>query len=547
MSFDDTTNCTEFSKYGRFNPYSILHEKWVVFFYWAEPQPLTTYIFTFPTANHTKNLKKILDGNTILPVTWSARQILMEDHRNVVTLLVERADRGEFWRYPLYRVTGSHKITPRDVRLKQTGDNRLIGFMDCADGTMFAMARMNDVPPKNRLADEAARLGFKGRRGKSYLYQGHEWLPIPEDDERNYWHYPKKNKEQEKSSNKVQESSKEESEETNKPEETEQKDNSDDDNKLFSEKHIEPNCVKIEPELWNDPKPDPIKTENKISIEDLHKLDENETINNENTLLNELYNTTSNKRETILEKNAENVENMKNSSITSNIKPQKVTINNVEVKKSDEIKDDKGHKDNKVIYKKTDNTKSEVKETEEKKVEEKKTEESKAEGKKVDKGEENTIKADDKKTEGKKTNNEQAKEKKTDNKEIENTNSKDNKAEQTKVEKIKAQDKKAKKKKLEVNKSEGKKVKQSEEKEDENCNVCYDSSPSMYTTSEPYTPSDAPHGKTERGLEKNLVSPNIETSTEIKGTTKLSNEKPLIIVNNEDNVITIKPVPLTTI
>uniref|UniRef100_A0A2A4JEH5 Uncharacterized protein n=1 Tax=Heliothis virescens TaxID=7102 RepID=A0A2A4JEH5_HELVI len=104
MSFHDTTNCSTFSKFGRFNPYSVLHEKWFVFFYWAHPRPLTTFLFTFPTANHTKHLKKILDGNTILPVMWSARQILMEDQDKEVSLLVERGDRGEYWNYPLYKV-----------------------------------------------------------------------------------------------------------------------------------------------------------------------------------------------------------------------------------------------------------------------------------------------------------------------------------------------------------------------------------------------------------------------------------------------------------
>ncbi|KAF9417326.1 hypothetical protein HW555_005542, partial [Spodoptera exigua] len=263
MSFDDTTNCTEFAKNGRFNPYSVLNEKWFVFFYWASPQPLTTYIFTFPTANHTKHLKKILDGNTILPVMWSARQILMEDQRKETSLLVERDDRG---------ITGPHKITPRDVRLKQTGDNRLIGFMDCLDETMFAMARINHVPPKNRLAEEAARLGYRGRRGKSYLYQGHEWVPIPEDDEKNYWHYPKENKEQNEILNEVQTSDEEGSEETNEQKITNEKENPDNSKKIFSEKNVDPSCIKIEPELWNDPKPDPTKIKNKmLSIEDLKK------------------------------------------------------------------------------------------------------------------------------------------------------------------------------------------------------------------------------------------------------------------------------------
>lgn len=52
MSFEDTTNCTEFAKFGRFNPLSVLREKWFVFYYWASTvRPLTTYVFTYPTAN----------------------------------------------------------------------------------------------------------------------------------------------------------------------------------------------------------------------------------------------------------------------------------------------------------------------------------------------------------------------------------------------------------------------------------------------------------------------------------------------------------------
>lgn len=49
------------------------------------------------------------------------------------------------------------------------------------------MSRITEVPPKAKLQDEASKLGFRGRKGKSYLYQGHEWMPIPEADEQTYW------------------------------------------------------------------------------------------------------------------------------------------------------------------------------------------------------------------------------------------------------------------------------------------------------------------------------------------------------------------------
>uniref|UniRef100_A0A2A4JEU8 Uncharacterized protein n=1 Tax=Heliothis virescens TaxID=7102 RepID=A0A2A4JEU8_HELVI len=260
MSFHDTTNCSTFSKFGRFNPYSVLHEKWFVFFYWAHPRPLTTFLFTFPTANHTKHLKKILDGNTILPVMWSARQILMEDQDKEVSLLVERGDRGEYWNYPLYKVKkGGNKITPRDVRLKQTGDNRILGFMDCADETLLVMARMNDVPPKNRLQEEASRLGYRGRRGKSYLYQGHEWVPIPEDDEKLYWKYTKDKKET--PSTDVKASNQSSNEEL--PADEPNKNKKDvkpaiEPQVTVPEEELQARCDKIEPEPWDHPKPKPV-------------------------------------------------------------------------------------------------------------------------------------------------------------------------------------------------------------------------------------------------------------------------------------------------
>ena len=47
-------------------------------------------------------------------------------------------------------------------------------------------ARVKDVPKKKNIQDEAARLGYKGRGGRSHLYQGHHWMPIPEADDEEF-------------------------------------------------------------------------------------------------------------------------------------------------------------------------------------------------------------------------------------------------------------------------------------------------------------------------------------------------------------------------
>lgn len=44
-------------------------------------------------------------------------------------------------------------------------------------------SRLRDIPRKDDLIDVAAMLGYRGRGGKTYLYQGHQWMPIPEADE----------------------------------------------------------------------------------------------------------------------------------------------------------------------------------------------------------------------------------------------------------------------------------------------------------------------------------------------------------------------------
>lgn len=52
---------------------------------------------------------------------------------------------------------------------------------------VYALTRRTEVPPKAKIQDAAACLGYRGRGGKSYLYQGHEWMPIEEADEDEFW------------------------------------------------------------------------------------------------------------------------------------------------------------------------------------------------------------------------------------------------------------------------------------------------------------------------------------------------------------------------
>ncbi|KAJ8712996.1 hypothetical protein PYW08_008300 [Mythimna loreyi] len=281
MSFDDSTNCTEFSKFGRFNPFSVLHETWFVFYYWAADRPLTTFVFTAPSANHTRRLKKLLDGNCILPVMWNVRQVLVEDNEGYISLLVERSDRGEYWLYPVARVKPGQKITPRDVRLKQTGDNRILGLMDCAEESLLVMARINDVPRQGDLHAEASRLGYRGRRGRSYLYQGHEWGPVGEADENMFWDR-RERKDSKDNTSKENKSSEENSDEvellpTNEPEEKKKKAKK---NKEILPPIVEnkDQCVKVLPELWNDPKPNPNPDNLRITKEELNNLDSNNTL-----------------------------------------------------------------------------------------------------------------------------------------------------------------------------------------------------------------------------------------------------------------------------
>ncbi|KAJ0173044.1 hypothetical protein K1T71_011220 [Dendrolimus kikuchii] len=180
MEPDNTTSCEEFSRYARFNPYSVTDEYWFVFYYWAPPLGYLKYLFKVPDAEERAYLHHLTDGKVEVPVNWTAKIVILKDMYNVTKLLVERSDRGEYWLYPLIT---SEKIEPEDVRFKQTGDNKYICLVHCDSMKAFVMSRYSDIPRKNKIQDEAAKFGFKSRGGKSYLYQGHHWMPIGEADD----------------------------------------------------------------------------------------------------------------------------------------------------------------------------------------------------------------------------------------------------------------------------------------------------------------------------------------------------------------------------
>lgn len=130
------------------------------------------------------------------------------------------------------------------------------------------MSRLNDVPRKKDLHEVASRLGFRGRRGRSYLYQGHEWGPVGEADEEIYWDRsvkrdkPKEDKSSEEKSEDVEflpldkqeeKTSKHKKREIVSPPVTQDPEQ----------------CVKVVPELWNDPKPNPNPDNLRITIKDL--------------------------------------------------------------------------------------------------------------------------------------------------------------------------------------------------------------------------------------------------------------------------------------
>jgi hypothetical protein len=47
-SLQKATSCDEFSKFARFNPYSVLNDHWFVFYYWGPEIPRTEFVFEYP-------------------------------------------------------------------------------------------------------------------------------------------------------------------------------------------------------------------------------------------------------------------------------------------------------------------------------------------------------------------------------------------------------------------------------------------------------------------------------------------------------------------
>lgn len=102
---------------------------------------------------------------------------------------------------------GSGYVRQRDYLIRGVDSNifynclcqyKLRNFFSKFQSDMvLAMSRINEVPPKNRLQEEAARLGYVARKGKSYLYQGHEWMPVGEADEDSYWAPPPEEEDEE--------------------------------------------------------------------------------------------------------------------------------------------------------------------------------------------------------------------------------------------------------------------------------------------------------------------------------------------------------------
>ncbi|XP_063628940.1 uncharacterized protein LOC134800370 [Cydia splendana] len=186
----ERTTCDEFGRYARFNPYAMTNESWFVFYYWA-PQPSSFYFhFDLPTKKNYTYLHKNLDNRVTIPVNWTAKHVMLRIKAEL-SLLVELGDRGQYLMYNVKTALGLHKagkqLTPLEVRMKQTGDNKIVGMMVCKKDIVFAMARLKELPRKNELQDAAGRLNYRSRGGKSYLYQGHHWMPIPEQDEMAYW------------------------------------------------------------------------------------------------------------------------------------------------------------------------------------------------------------------------------------------------------------------------------------------------------------------------------------------------------------------------
>ncbi|KAJ2942860.1 hypothetical protein O0L34_g15049 [Tuta absoluta] len=184
----DKPSCNSFSRTARFNPYSVLDDRWFSFYRWSLDQTPLVIEFNVPTSLEKDYARKNLDKILVRPINWSSRMVLMQDLiYNTTALLVERGNHGQFWMYPFLNNYTKAEIEPIDVRFKQTADNKYFAFVLCADDRAFIFSRVRDVPPKNEILDVVAKVGWRGRDGRSYLYQGHKWGPIPEITEEEYW------------------------------------------------------------------------------------------------------------------------------------------------------------------------------------------------------------------------------------------------------------------------------------------------------------------------------------------------------------------------
>ncbi|XP_063833167.1 uncharacterized protein LOC135082306 [Ostrinia nubilalis] len=197
-SIEKPMTCEEFGQSARFNPYSVLGDVWMAFYYWAPHEGKIEFKFVYPKPRERAFLRELLsDQHVTVPVNWTARFVVMEDQGTRESLLlVENGDRGQYWLYPFARgVEKETKVEPLEIRIKQTSNNKYIGLMYCKRETVYVLVRRTEIPPKAKIQDAAACIGYRGRGGRSYLYQGHHWMPIGEADEDEYWnpekHYKK--------------------------------------------------------------------------------------------------------------------------------------------------------------------------------------------------------------------------------------------------------------------------------------------------------------------------------------------------------------------
>ncbi|XP_049699326.2 uncharacterized protein LOC126055198 [Helicoverpa armigera] len=143
-----------------------------------------------------------------------------------------------------------------------------LGILNCKYRLCYALAPVDKMPhhEHNRLQEEASRLGYRGRRGKSYLYQGHEWMPIPEDDEKNYWEYNNEKKEIKKDGKVVGQRSIEVFPSDDSKDKNEEEKLIPNPLVAANEEELKGRCDKIEPELWSDPKPRKVIDPDKIPV-----------------------------------------------------------------------------------------------------------------------------------------------------------------------------------------------------------------------------------------------------------------------------------------